>query len=63
MSHENYVLSCAQWLVNICGSESNHFFNTSGTFKVIIVDAVILSVSQWTFSVVSPTRSYADELH
>lgn len=44
-SHENYVLSYAQWLLNICGIEPNHLFNTSETSKVIIID-VILFVSQ-----------------
>ena len=55
-SHENYVLSCAQWLLNICGIESNHLFNTSETFKVIIID-VILFVLQWK------SRSYAEKHH
>ena len=31
----------------MCGIESNHFFNTSETFKLTTVDVVILFALKW----------------
>ena len=46
----------------MCGIESNHFFNTSETFKLITVDVVILFALKWK-SLVFQTRLYEEKLH
>lgn len=49
MSHGKSVLKVCREAYKLCGIESNHFFHTSETFKLLTVDVIFVCFSMEVF--------------